>query len=56
MTGQKLIKAYYRPDHLCTGGKGIRELRKITSKLRKDVKPWLAKQALWQVHIDPLKK
>ena len=31
----------------------IKELRKITSMSRNDIKPWLAKQALWQLHITP---
>ena len=53
MAHEKLNEAYYQPDHLWTGGKEIRELHKITSTPKKDVKPWLAKQALWQVHIPP---
>ena len=36
-----------------TGGKAIKELHKITSMSKKDIKSWLAKQALWQVHIPP---
>ena len=31
-------------------------LHKITSMSRKDIKSWLAKQALWQVHISPPKE
>ena len=34
----------------------MKELHKITSILRKDIRSWLAKQALWQVHIPPPKK
>ena len=34
----------------------MKELHKITSMLRKDIRSWLAKQALWQVHIPPPKK
>ena len=52
----KLNEAYYQPDHLWTDSKAIRELHKNTSITKKDVKPWLVKQALWQVHIPPLKK
>ena len=48
---EKLCRAYYQPDCLWTGGKAIKELHKITSMSRKDIKSWLAKQALWQVHI-----
>ena len=44
---QKLFQEYYQPDHLWTGGKAIKELHKITSMLRKDIRSWLAKQALW---------
>ena len=53
---EKLYQAYYEPDHLWTGGKAITELHKITSMWIKDIKSWLAKQALWQVHIPPPKK
>ena len=54
--GKKLYGVYYQPDRLWTGGKAIKELHKITSMSRKDVKSWLAKQALWQVHIPPRKE
>ena len=47
----KLYQAYYQPDHLWTGNKAIKELHKITSVSKKDSKSWLAKQALWQVHM-----
>ena len=51
MTGEeKLSQAYYQPDRLWTGNKAIKELHKITSMSRKDIKSWLARQALWQVH------
>ena len=50
---EKLYQAYYQPDRLWTGNKAIKELHKITSMSKKDVKSWLAKQALWQVHIPP---
>ena len=49
MTDKKLNQAYYQPDRLWTSGKAIRKLHKITSLPKKDVKPWLAKQALWQI-------
>ena len=51
----KLYQTYYQPDRLWTGGKAIKELHKIMSMLKEDIKSWLAKQALWQVHI-PLPK
>ena len=53
---EKLYQAYYEPDRLWTGGKAIKELHKITSMSKKDIKSWLAKQALSQVHIAPPKK
>ena len=53
---EKLYQAYYEPDRLWTGGKVIKELHKITSMSKKDIRSWLAKQALWQVHIAPPKE
>ena len=44
---EKLYQAYYQPDRLWTGNKAIKELHKITSMSKKDIKSWLAKQALW---------
>ena len=43
---EKLYKAYLEPDRLWTGGKAIKELHKLTSTSKKDIKSWLAKQAL----------
>ena len=43
---EKPYHAYYQPDRLWTGNKAIKELHKITSMLKKDIKSWLAKQAL----------
>ena len=53
---EKLYGAYYQLDRLWTGGKAIIELHKIASMSRKDIKPWLEKNALWQVHIPPPKE
>ena len=53
---EKLYQAYYKPDHLRTGGKAIKELHKIASMSKNDIKSCLAKQALWQVHIPPPKE
>ena len=53
---EKLYQAYYEPDRLWTGGKAIKELHKNTSRQKKNIKSWLAKQALWQVHIPPPKE
>ena len=52
---EKLYQAYYQPDRLWTGGKAIKELYKITSMSRKNIRSWLAKKALSQVHIPPPK-
>ena len=53
---EKLSQAYHQSDRLWTGNKAINELDKITSMLKKDIKSWLAKQALCQVHIPPPKE
>ena len=50
---EKLYGAYYQPDRFWAGDKAIKELHKITSMSRKHIKSWLAKQALWQVHVFP---
>ena len=52
----KLYQVYYEPDSLWTGGKAIKEPHKITFMSKKDIKSWLAKQALGQVHIPPPKE
>ena len=52
----KLYQVYYEPDRLWNGGKAIKELHKITSMSKKDIKSLLAKHALWQVHIPPAKE
>ena len=52
---EKLYQAYYESDRLWTGGKAIKGLYKITSMSKKDIKSWLAKQALCQVLIPPAK-
>ena len=56
MTDEKLNEAYYQPDHLWAGGKTIRKTHKMMSIPKKDVKRWLAKQVLWQIHIPPPKE
>ena len=53
---KKLYAAYYESDRLWSGGNAIKELHKITSMSKKVIKSWLAKQALWQVHIRPPKE
>lgn len=56
MTDEKLKEVFNQPDHLWMGSKTIRELHKITSIPKKDVKSWLAKKVLWQLHILPPKE
>ena len=51
----KLYQVYYQSDRLWTGNKAIKELHKITSMPKKDIRSWLTKEALWQVYI-PLPK
>ena len=43
---EKLHQAYNEPDRLWAGGKAIKELYKVTSMPKKDIKSWLAKQSL----------
>ena len=40
---EELYQAYYEPDHLWTGGKAMKELQKITSMSKNNIKSWLAK-------------
>ena len=53
---EKLFQANYQADRLWAGNKAIKELHKIMSMSKKDIKSWLAKQTLWQVHIPPPKE
>ena len=43
-------------DCLWAGGNAMKGLHKITSMPKKDIKSWIAKQSLWQVHIPPPKE
>ena len=56
MSDEKLRDIYYQPENLWRGRKAITMLRKDTKFQLKQVKAWLAKQALWQVHIPPPKR
>ena len=42
---------YYKPGNMWTGNKAIKMLTKLTSFNVKNVKDWLGKQALWQIHL-----
>ena len=50
------MKIYYQPENLWKGRKAITRLRKATKLPLNQVRDWLAKQALWQVHMPPPKK
>ena len=50
------MKIYYQPENLWKGRKAITRLRKATKLPLKQVRDWLAKQALWQVHMPPPKR
>ena len=52
---EKLYQALYI-YRLWAVGKAVKELDKIKSMPKKDIKSWLAKQAFWQVHIPPPKE
>ena len=54
---EKICQAFYQSDCLWTGRKAIKKLHKITSmSKKKDIRSWLEKQTLWQVHIPVPKK
>ena len=44
---EKLYQAYYWSDRIWADGKKIKELHKIKSFSKQDIKSWLPKQALW---------
>ena len=51
MANEKLTEIYYKPENLWTGQKAIKLLQKESGEPLKIVKAWLAKQALWQIHL-----
>ena len=53
---EKLYQVHYQADRLWTGGNAIKQVHKITSVSKEDIRSWLPKQALWQVHIAAPKK
>ena len=50
MSDEKLRDIYYQPENLWIGRKTVTMVRKETKLPLKEVKGWLEKQALWQVH------
>lgn len=56
MTDEKLNEVDYQPNHLSTGGKAVRELHKITSIPKKDVKSWLQNKHFGKFTCDPQRK
>ena len=53
----QLRDLYYQPENLWVGRKAIKELKSKTSGIsRKFIQSWLARQALWQVHLPRPKK
>ena len=56
MNDKRLSEIYYDPENLWTGRKAIKLLQKAIGLPPKQVKQWLAKQALWQVHVPPPKR
>ena len=48
---EKLKEIYYSPSNLWTGEKAVKKLKKLTGLKPKVIKEWLARQALYQVHL-----
>ena len=51
----KLQDIYCQPNHLWKGQKAIRKLKELSKEKPAVIKHWLSKQAIWQVHLPPLK-
>ncbi len=56
MTNEKLSEIYYQAENLWTGRKAEKLLKKESGFSPKIVRAWLAKQALWQIHLPRPKK
>ena len=48
---KKLSKIYYEPNHLWSGYKAIEKLKSHVKVRKTKALKWLAKQAIWQVHL-----
>ena len=55
-TNEKLKQIYYQPQNLWRGSTAIKKLQYISGEDKHTVTEWLARQALWQVHIPPPSK
>ena len=53
MTDEILTKIYYKPENMVVGRKAIQLLKNQSGLSLEKVKSFLAKQAIWQVHIPP---
>ena len=51
----KLQEIYYKPNHLWTGNKAIKNLKQFTNLSPKLINLWLSKQAFYHVHLPALK-
>ena len=51
----KLQDIYYQPNHFWKGQSAVRELRELSKEKPSVIKQWLSRQAIWQVHLPPLK-
>ena len=48
---EQLREVYYKPKNIWKGSIAISKLHKLTEISRKNVKEWIGRQALWQVHL-----
>ena len=51
-----LASIYYKPGNLWKGKKAIEKLVKKSDYSENQVKEWLAKQAIWQIHLPAPRK
>ena len=56
MSNDELSNIFYQPENLWTGRKAMKLLKQESKESTKAVKSWLAKQALWQIHLPRPKK
>ena len=51
----KLQDIYYQRNHLWKDQKAIKKLGELSKEKRAVINKWLARQAIWQVHLPPTK-